>query len=690
MFTTRTIAILTLYIIVLIGSHQYLFAQGSKHKFNPRVCETHTKHGDFIIGGMFDPYRSDNAPCDGKLRWYAISLIESMVYAVDLINKRNDILPNVSLGYEIRNDCQNEDVSLWTMLTMTSPSRNAEYAAMCPNVSRKISKKVMAVIGPITSSASLLSVKVGRLHDVPVISYYATSDELSHTGRFPFFFRTIPPDRFQVGAIIDLLRYYNWKYIALFYSVDTYGIHGARQVQLMAEKYDICLAINMPVSGDESLKSEKDEIKDRLTNSDKAKVIVIFSYPKTAMAVLRVIKNIGTKFIVIGSDGWGPDSADYNGLVPEGSLFVRFSSVPASPFQDYYTQLPAHSNKASQWYQAYLKKLIVDNNCTTWEGCAIPEAHHVAESIIDSVFAIAYALDASLQGVCNNNESCDETIDGWTLKDNLHRVSFSSRPGHKFQFDESGDVTGRYDLKSWQKSKDGEFEMVKIGYWDPDNDANPLHLNTELVNWGTLDGELPTSICIEKCKSGFITIPLEKKCCLGCQQCPEYAIVMNHNETSAALCLECSVTHWPDATFTECIAITPSYIDYDSLVYILSSAGAGIGLIMTGISAIGLGYYSQHALIKASSRELSCINIIGLAFSCVVVLIILARPSTVMCVITGASITTCVCVTFSPVLLKVNRIWRIFNTTNGKRPRYTGPKQQVAIAASLIMLQVRQ
>ena len=151
-----------------------------------------------MIGGIFEPYRSENAPCDGELRWYAISLIESMTYAVDLINKRNDILPNVSLGYEIRNNCENVDYSLWTMLTMTSPSRNAEFADMCSNSFRNVTDKVLAVVGGTTSASSLLTAKIGGLHGVPVISYYATSDELSDTEKFPFFFRTIPPDRFQV------------------------------------------------------------------------------------------------------------------------------------------------------------------------------------------------------------------------------------------------------------------------------------------------------------------------------------------------------------------------------------------------------------------------------------------------------------------------------------------------------------
>ena len=132
-----------------------------------------------------------------------MNYIESMTYAVDVINNRNDILLNVSLGYEIRNSCDNEDITLWTMLTLTSPSRNAEFAEICPGYFREKSDKVVAVIGPLTSTSSLLAAKVGGLYGVPVISYWATSDELSDTEIFQFLLRTISPDRFQVGAIID-------------------------------------------------------------------------------------------------------------------------------------------------------------------------------------------------------------------------------------------------------------------------------------------------------------------------------------------------------------------------------------------------------------------------------------------------------------------------------------------------------
>ena len=118
------------------------------------------------------------------VRYCGIELVnvENMAYAIDTINKRNYILPNVSLGYEIRNTyfISNVDIALWTTLTMTSPSGNGEFAEMCPDYFREKLDKVVAVIGPLTSASSLLAAKVGGLYGVPVISYYATSDELKY------------------------------------------------------------------------------------------------------------------------------------------------------------------------------------------------------------------------------------------------------------------------------------------------------------------------------------------------------------------------------------------------------------------------------------------------------------------------------------------------------------------------------
>ena len=52
---------------IILASQLCFIAHGSTNEFNKRVCETHIKPGDFILGGMFACYRSVNAPCDGEI-----------------------------------------------------------------------------------------------------------------------------------------------------------------------------------------------------------------------------------------------------------------------------------------------------------------------------------------------------------------------------------------------------------------------------------------------------------------------------------------------------------------------------------------------------------------------------------------------------------------------------------------------
>jgi len=39
---------------------------------------------------------------------------------------------------------------------------------------------------------------------VPVISFYASSDSLSNKNRFPYFVRTLPPDRYVQAEVEDV------------------------------------------------------------------------------------------------------------------------------------------------------------------------------------------------------------------------------------------------------------------------------------------------------------------------------------------------------------------------------------------------------------------------------------------------------------------------------------------------------
>ena len=500
-----------------------VFFKGNRSIVIPnRACEFHFQPGSVIIGGIFPTYESDQTACDGALWIPIISMVESMTYAVRLINQRQDILPNVTLGFSIRNNCGDEDVTVWTMLTMLPPSAATDYFKTCPNFTLEESENIIGIVGTARSSTTLLAAKVSNVYDVPLVSYYATSDELSNTQRFPFFLRTVPPDKFQVGAIMDLLLHYSWKYIALFYSIDSYGVHGARQIQTMAENLDICIAVNLPVSNVPS-ELEIRDIADKLIENDKVKVIVIFSLWRPAYGVQEAILqyNIDRQFTFVGSDGWGGDIVDVEGTseLLHSSLFIRHFEQPIQEFRNYYKQLPHNQHLASSWYQGVLQISKEENNCTEWESCPIPEAH-LEKQVMDSVFAFAVALDNSIKRNCQNESLCDEAIEGDTYFKHLLNVSLDGIGG-KFKFDENGDTSGKYQIKSWQPDN-GVYKMVDVGVWDPDDKNQPLQIQEDVIKW---NGQTPTSLCVDTCGPNEIAVPIKKKCCWGCQHCPHHAII---------------------------------------------------------------------------------------------------------------------------------------------------------------------
>ncbi len=655
----------------------------------PRACEMHYKPGDVVIGGIFPIYYSGKMPCDGHYRMKRITMVESMAYAIRVMNNHAGILPNVTLGYEIRNDCSNTEVSLWTMITLTSRRGNADYNDACPNFERENPGGVSAIIGTSRSSTSLLAAEVGGVYDVPVISYYATSDELSNSKRFPFFFRTVPPDKFQVNAIVDILLFYNWKYIALFFSIDSYGIHGARQIQTLAEKHGICIVTNLPVSS-HSTETEVQDIADRLQENDKVNVIVIFALWKSAHAVLRAIEEhrIDRKFTFIGSDGWGPDVDD---ITPShlnllrGSIFIRLHAQSTTGFHTFYNDLPLMQEIASQWYVRALDDIYATNNCTDWISCPKPMPH-LETQVINGVFAVAYALDASVRQHCVDNLICDAAL-GENLRRSLLNVSFSNS-NEQFSFDKYGDPFGKYTLTNLQLTDDETYDMVNVGFWDPKNTTSRLSMDVDRIQWGLPDdSRVPFSLCVDECHKGEIAIPLEKKCCWGCRQCDEFAIVVNGSK-----CQECAITYWPDdINRAVCLPIEPVYLTIDNPVYLLTLIFFTIGLLATCACGFGLYYYRQHPLIKATSLELSGVNIVGLSLSCAAAISTIFRPTKATCTASEFLLSICFCVTFAPILLKVNRIWRIFTSAkkSAQRPRFVNPKHQLILTTALIVLQVK-
>jgi len=91
--------------------------------------------------------------------------------------------------------------------------------------------QVSAVLGPTFSSVAKPTALMASAEQVPMVSYYASSAELSNNVTYPFFTRTYPSDD-RVASIltrglydndVSILKEKDWNHVAVVYRDDAFG-----------------------------------------------------------------------------------------------------------------------------------------------------------------------------------------------------------------------------------------------------------------------------------------------------------------------------------------------------------------------------------------------------------------------------------------------------------------------------------
>lgn len=81
---------------------------------------------------------------------------------------------------------------------------------------------LIGIIGPASSSSSILVQNILKLFQIPQIGYSATTPELANTALYPYYLRVVPSDQFQNKLIIQLLKTFNWTYVSVVYTDGNY------------------------------------------------------------------------------------------------------------------------------------------------------------------------------------------------------------------------------------------------------------------------------------------------------------------------------------------------------------------------------------------------------------------------------------------------------------------------------------
>lgn len=186
--------------------------------------------GDIIIGALFSVHHQPSAEkvaerkCGEVREQYGIQRVEAMFHTLDRINSDPNLLPNITLGCEIRDSCWHSSVALEQSIefirdSLISIRDESDGTRWCiegaPSSQPPPTKKpIVGVIGPGSSSVAIQVQNLLQLFNIPQIAYSATSIDLSDKTLFKYFLRVVPSDTLQARALVDIVKRYNWTYVS--------------------------------------------------------------------------------------------------------------------------------------------------------------------------------------------------------------------------------------------------------------------------------------------------------------------------------------------------------------------------------------------------------------------------------------------------------------------------------------------
>ena len=662
------------------------------------------KRGDVTLGGLFDVhFNGPNDNC-GELFTMGLGHVETILFAIERINNDSSILPNITIGYDIRDYCENAGMAMrmaYDLVKNTDPVCQAEKN----RTSDISSPPVVALIGPYDSASAVLVGSLLQVHGIVAISPTATSHELS-SKMYRNFFRTVPCDTWQARVMADIIEYFKWTYVAAVALDDSYGRQGVWAVEKeVYRRRTFCIAFSefVPRLG---YNEKLAQIVFKLKQQRNIGVVLVWLSGGFARAFLHETNKQGVRDRTwIFSDAMTAEESvhlDPRFTGVDGSLGIQPRDYHQLPFDEHLKQLTrtATLKRNSPWWDEFWAQLCnhtlseCNDNISSYQLIKKIRSSFVPY-LLDAVYAVARALDNIYKCVEPNGllpgGKCPRVAHGIVTKSlplYLQNVSFYGASG-RVQFDHFGDSkVASYDIINFQRSnlRERRYKKVLVGSWMK-NTKPHLTLESKLVWNVNLNNSTPRSVCAENCFPGSrqsLTTP----CCWECIRCPQGSISTRHNSRN---CTECSHTQRSNEEQTRCIELPILSMQINSISGISVAVFSSIGLVLALFTWGTLVRYFSTPVAKAANREMSSILLAGITFLFVIPLLNLSEPSDTVCRFSHCGRMTIWIVCVAVLLVKTMRIVSAFQgniVAQNVKPFIAKVRTQRALLASLTAVQI--
>ncbi|CAF0831411.1 unnamed protein product [Didymodactylos carnosus] len=667
---------------------------------------------NIVLGAYFSVHNPPPTGTGGRLREcgdiredYGIHRVEGTFWILDQINANQSILPNITLGYQIRDSCWYAPVALEQTIEFIGNSVLADNGQVTKS-------RLAAIIGPGDSSITMQVHNILQLFEMPQIGYSATAKQLSNKEKFKYFMRVIASDTQQAQAIVDIIRQFKWSYVVTIGTEGDYGRGGVEAIRRLLHN-DVCIGADMTMPIGANVTVAKQLIKQIVRKAPRAQVLVCFCLDHSIRPLLQGLKDLNytQRFVILGSDAW----ADRLNVIPNntesvalGAITIKARSLRVPGFEKYFRSLHVHTNKRNVWFQEYWQQKFdckfKDSDSSKFNRFCQPDQESLAKVpynedpklafVINSILAVVHGLDKMHKQVCNGTNGLCRAMarmDSSLLMQYLRSSRFIGITGEEVFFDANGDGPGRYDILNLQGTVTGSdvnLTYAHVGTWN----TGVLELNSSSMHFFADQRQLSTlnvsQYCSETCRKGHVKkYTDEEKCCWQCYPCGDADIALDE-----LTCFQCATGFWPNADKTACALLPISTINFRHPLSIIICFVAAMGIMISFFVLYIFVRFNATPVVKSTTRELSYLILTGILFCHLTAFVILQKPNYVICVLTRLLPGISFSMIYGSLVTKTNRIARILARSKKKiitsRLRFMSARHQLAIACIILITEI--
>uniref|UniRef100_H0WDU4 G-protein coupled receptors family 3 profile domain-containing protein n=1 Tax=Cavia porcellus TaxID=10141 RepID=H0WDU4_CAVPO len=682
----------------------------------PGLTPRFERPGDVVLGGSFCILHFYNAvsldfttlpaglPSSSVSSW-GYRVAQSFVFAVEEINNSTHLLPNLTLGFSIRNSGDSVHGAMHETMAFLTGQEDP-----VPNYSCHRGPPQAAMVGDTRSALSVAMARLLGLYKFPQVSYASTLPSLSDKNQFPSFLRTRASDLTTSYAMTQLVLHLGWSWVGILAQDDDFGQQAGNLAREELSQAGVCIEFHLHIPSRQSPEKIDANVR-KMEKSTATGVLVFLSNSNIQLILHRLVGNR-----VLGQV-WVSETLVHTVIalatpgaswVLQGAFGLKLRSSHAHGLSEFFAHL--HPSRTPE--DMFLRRF--------WEatfGCRWPHSNDTEpsdmqlcsgnetlrdheypfqevsrlEAAYPAVYSIAHALQDMV--LCENeNRECGDPVhfQPWQLLHPLRKVSFQTPDGTHIMFDANGDLVTKFDVLQGQWSPEGQFHFVHIGKMDP----HPSLENRMMILLKDSEKALgslfvPSSVCSTSCEPGSSQIPQQgaPHCCFECQPCPEGQFADQKDMKS---CLQCPEEQYSSQSKDYCLPRTETFLAFDEPLGLVLTV---VSLSLASLACLVLGvflWFQQTPVVRANNRALSYVLLVSLTLCALSTLLFLGRPSPTTCLLRQITFAVVFTVAVSCVLAKTLTVVLAFRATKpGQRVHMClGPSASsfVVLVASLVQI----